>query len=120
MARPSASLISAPSARPLEVRLTRDVPYPPEAVRSVTVVNQGRRLFVQVNAEIPVTEPALDHEVIVGVDLGVIHPYAAVVDGEALVCSGRALRAEEFLLMTDRKARSRKMAPKRAVRVDQP
>jgi IS605 OrfB family transposase len=47
----------------------------------------------------------------VGVDLGVIHPYAAVAgNGNALVVSGRALRAESYLHLAERKARYAAMA----------
>jgi hypothetical protein len=44
---------------PLWVRLDRDVPYPAGQVRSVTLLNEGRRLLVEVTAEVPVaTYPA--------------------------------------------------------------
>jgi len=50
---------------------------------------------------------------VAGVDLGIIHPYAAVTtSGEALLISGRAIRAEERLHLADSKARQRRMAPK--------
>src|SRR6266487_601295 len=39
---------------PLWVRLDRDLPYPPEQVRSVTLVYDAGRLWVDVTAEIPV------------------------------------------------------------------
>jgi hypothetical protein len=47
-----------PAARgrdPLWVRLDRDLPYPPEQVRSVTLVYDAGRLWVDVTAEVPVT-----------------------------------------------------------------
>jgi hypothetical protein len=65
---------------PLWVRLDRDVPYPAGQVRSVTLLNAGRRLFAEVTAEVPVTcypagqEP--DPRRVAGVDPGVIHPFA--------------------------------------------
>jgi hypothetical protein len=44
---------------PLWVRLDRDLPYPPEQVRSVTLLYDAGRLWVDVTAEIPVvTYPA--------------------------------------------------------------
>jgi putative transposase len=39
---------------PLWVRLDRDVPYPAGQVRSVTLMNEGRRLCMEVTAEVPV------------------------------------------------------------------
>ncbi|MFI5083191.1 MAG: hypothetical protein ACHQCE_19125, partial [Streptosporangiales bacterium] len=75
---------------PLVVRLDRDPPYPPEQVRSVTLLYDAGRLWVDVSAEVPVTayppgaEP--DPGRIAGVDLGIIHPYAvAGPDGEGLL-----------------------------------
>ena len=100
---------------PLWVRLGRDVPYPAEQVRSVTLVNEGGRLFVEVTAEVPVAVyppgQAPDPGRVAGVDLGVIHPYAAVgPDGEGLLVSGRALRAENHLHLRDAKHRRRAVA----------
>ncbi|GAA4515172.1 RNA-guided endonuclease TnpB family protein [Actinoallomurus oryzae] len=99
---------------PLWVRLARQVPYPPEQVRSVTLVYEGGRLFVDVTAEVPVTtypsgqEP--DTHRVAGVDPGVIHPFAvAGPDGEGLVVSGRAIRAETHLHLKDTKHRQRAM-----------
>ena len=64
----------------LWVRLDRNLPYPPEQVRSVTLLYDAGRLWVDVTAEVPVAcypagqEP--DAGRIAGVDLGIIHPYA--------------------------------------------
>ena len=106
---------------PLWVRLDRDLPYPSDQVRSVTLVYDAGRLWVDVTAEVPVTgypagqEP--DPARIAGVDLGIIHPYAvAGPDGQGLLVSGRAIRAEHRMHLTDRKARARAAAhraPKR-------
>jgi IS605 OrfB family transposase len=99
----------------LWVRLDRQVPYPAGQVRSVTLVAEGGRLFVDVTAEVPVTtyppgqEP--DPGRVAGIDPGVIHPFAvAGPDGEALVVSGRAIRAETHLHLKDTKHRRRVMA----------
>ena len=104
----------------LWVRLDRDLPYPPEQVRSVTLVYDAGRLWVDVNAEVPVAcysagqEP--DPARVAGVDLGIIHPYAvAGPGGEGLLVSGRAVRAEHRMHLADRKARARavsRRAPK--------
>ena len=100
---------------PLWVRLDRDLPYPPEQVRSVTLLYDAGRLWVDVTAEVPVAgypagqEP--DPGQIAGVDLGIIHPYAvAAPGGEGLLVSGRAIRAEHRMHLHDRKARARAVA----------
>src|SRR6266550_2860662 len=99
----------------LWVRLDRDLPYPPSQVRSVTLLYEAGRLWVDVTAEVPVTcypsGQAPDPERIVGVDLGIIHPYAvAGPGGDALLVSGRAIRAGHRMHLADTKARSRAVA----------
>ncbi len=49
-----------------------------------------------------------------GVDPGIIHPLAVASGDRALLVSGRAVRAEEFLHLQDHKARQRAMARKKA------
>jgi IS605 OrfB family transposase len=100
---------------PLWVRLDRDPPYPPEQVRSVTLLYDAGRLWVDITAEVPVTcypaglEP--DPTRIAGVDLGIIHPYAvAGPGGDALLVSGRAIRAEHRMHLADTKTRMRAVA----------
>jgi len=100
---------------PLWVRLDRQVPYPEAQVRSVTLLNEGGRLFVEVTAEVPVAVyppgGAPDPGRVAGVDLGVIHPYAvAGPGGQGLLMSGRALRAENHLHLADAKRRRRAVA----------
>jgi putative transposase len=100
---------------PLSVRLDRDVPYPPEQVRSVTLTSEGGRLYVEVTAEIPVaTYPAVggpDPARVAGVDPGIIHPFAvAGPDGHGLLVSGRAIRAETRLHLSDTKQRAKATA----------
>jgi transposase len=108
---------------PLRVRLDRDLPYPPDQVRSVTLVYDAGRLWVDVTAEVPVAcypagqEP--DPGRVAGVDLGIIHPYAvAGPDGQALLVSGRAVRAEHRMHLADGKNR-RKAVARRAPRPGQ-
>jgi IS605 OrfB family transposase len=105
----------ARGGRPLVVRLARDVPYPAERVRSVTLLFEAGRIWLDVTAEVPIatyphgTEP--DPTRVAGVDLGIIHPYAvAGPDGEGLLVSGRAIRAEHRMHLADTKARSRAVA----------
>jgi len=105
---------------PLQVRLDRDLPYPPGRIRSVTLLYEAGRLWVDVTAEVPVTVYPLGAEPdpgrVAGVDLGIIHPYAvAGRDGQALLVSGRAIRAEHHQHLKDTKARQRavtRRAPK--------
>ncbi|PWU49798.1 hypothetical protein DLE60_33295, partial [Micromonospora globispora] len=93
--------VRIPTARgttPLWVRLARDLPYPVEQVRSVALLCEGGRLFLDVTAEVPVAlylpGEGPDPGRVAGVDLGIIHPFAvAGPDGEGLLVSGRAIRA---------------------------
>jgi putative transposase len=105
---------------PLWVRLDRDLPYPPGQVRSVTLVYDAGRVWVDVTAEVPVgtytAGAAPDPARVAGVDPGIIHPYAvAGPAGAALLVSGRAIRAEHRLHLADAKSRRRavtRRAPK--------
>jgi IS605 OrfB family transposase len=99
----------------LWVRLDRHLPYPQEQVRSVTLIYDAGRLWVDVTAEVPVVcypagqEP--DPGRTTGVDLGIIHPYAVAGPGsQALLVSGRAIRAEHRMHLADTKARRRAVA----------
>jgi IS605 OrfB family transposase len=115
-----------PTARgrpPLLVRLDRDVPYPPGQVRSVTLGFDAGRLYLDVTAEVPVTAypqgTGPDPARVAGVDLGIIHPYAAAGPGDQrLLVSGRAIRAECRQHLRDRKGRTR-AAARRAPRPGQ-
>jgi putative transposase len=100
---------------PLWVRLDRDLPYPPQHVRSVTLLYDAGRLWVDVTAEVPVTTYLagrdLDPARVAGVDLGIIHPFAvAGPGGQGLLVSGRAIRAEHRMHLADSKARRRAVA----------
>ncbi|HWD71891.1 MAG TPA: transposase [Actinomycetota bacterium] len=102
----------ARGAPELWVRLGRAVPYPVESIRSVTLVAEAGRLYLDVTAEVPVaaesTEP--DRSIVAGIDLGIIHPYAVMAGDEGLLVSGRAIRAEERLHLEDTKRRAQKAA----------
>jgi IS605 OrfB family transposase len=100
---------------PLTVRLDRDLPYPREQVRSVTLGFAAGRLYLDVTAEVPVAAypsgQRPDQARTAGVDLGIIHPYAvAGPAGEGLLVSGRAIRAEHRRHLRDRKGRTRAAA----------
>jgi putative transposase len=109
---------------PLWVRLDRDLPYQSGQVRSVTLLYDAGRLWADVTAKVPVTAYSPDEEPdpgrVAGVDLGIIHPYAvAGPDEQALLVSGRAVRAEHYLHLKDTKARQRAVA-RRAPKPGQP
>ena len=97
------------------------MPYPAGQVRSVTLINEGDRLCVEVTAEVPVATYAPgagpDRARVAGVDLGIIHPFAvAGPDGLGLVVSGRAIRAETRLHLGDTKQRAKATARRPPVR----
>jgi IS605 OrfB family transposase len=100
---------------PLVVRLDREPPYPAGQVRSVTLLYEAGRLQVDVTAEVPVAaypdRERPDPERLAGVDLGIIHPYAvAGPDGQMLLVSGRAIRAECRQHLREARARHRAVA----------
>ncbi|WP_327003389.1 transposase [Dactylosporangium sp. NBC_01737] len=108
-------LPTAAGCAPLWLRLDREPPYPMEQIRSVTLLADGGRLWVEVTAEVPVTTyppgAAPDPGRVAGVDLEVIHPYAvAGPDRHGLLVSGRAIRAEHRMHLTDTKHRQRATA----------
>src|SRR5229473_1323821 len=104
----------ARGAPELWVRLGRAVPYPMESLRSVTLVSEAGRLYLDVTAEVPVAVESgkLDPARVAGIDLGIIHPYAVMAGEEGLLVSGRAIRAEERLHLEDTKRRAQKAAAK--------
>jgi len=89
-------------------------PYDESWVRSVTLVNVGPKLFVEVTAEVPVASYELgtgpNPGRVAGVDLGVIHPFALASADGGLLVSGRAIRAENRLHLAEKKARARAVA----------
>ena len=99
-------------APPLVVRLARALPYPQESIRSLTLLAEAGRLYVDVTAALEPEEHDLDPGIVAGVDPGIIHPFAVVAGEEALLMSGRALRAECHLHLADTKARARHMGRK--------
>jgi transposase len=99
-------------APPLVVRLARAAPYPPDSIRSVTLLSEAGRLSVDVTAALSPGDHDLDPGIVAGVDPGIIHPFAVVEGGDALLVSGRGLRAECHLHLSDTKARARRMGRK--------
>jgi IS605 OrfB family transposase len=108
----------ARGAAPLVVTLARPIPYPLAQLRSVELGARDGRLTLTVTAEVPVTvHPGARPARVAGVDLGIVHPYAVTgPGGEALLVSGRALRAEHRLHLEDTKARQRRMSAKHGAR----
>jgi putative transposase len=103
----------------LWLRLSRDLPYPIEQVRSVTLLSDVGRLWLDVTAAVPIATHDVDPARIGGVDIGIIHPFAVAVGDAGLLVSGRQIRAEERLHLADTKARARRMsrrAPRRGQR----
>jgi IS605 OrfB family transposase len=82
------------------------------SVRSLTLLSEAGRLYVDVTAALSPEDHGLDPKIVAGVDPGIIHPFAVVAGEEALIVSGRGLRAECHLHLADTKARARRMGPK--------
>jgi putative transposase len=97
----------------LELALSGDHPYDPDLVRAVRLVDDAGELFVDITAWVAVARSEAVPEKVAGVDPGIIHPLAVATADQALLVSGRAVRAEEFLHLEDQKARQKKMAAKR-------
>jgi transposase len=68
---------------------------------------------MDITAWVAVARAEVSPEKVAGVDPGIVHPLAVAVGDQALLISGRAVRAEEFLHLEDQKVRQRKMAGKR-------
>jgi transposase len=100
----------------LALSLSHDHPYDPGLVRAVRLCDEAGELFMDITAWVAVVKAEVVAENIGGVDPGVIHPLAIAAGGHALLISGRAVRAEEFLHLADTKARQKKMAAKKAPR----
>ena len=79
----------ARGAPPLVVRLARAIPYAHESVRSLTLLAEAGRLYVDVTAALSPEDHDLDPGIVAGVDPGIIHPFAVVAGDEALLVSGR-------------------------------
>jgi len=112
-------LSTARGCAPLVVRVTHLPPYPVEDVRAVTLVADAGRLWLDVTAQVAVADHDLDPDKVAGVDVGIIHLFAAATDDAALVVSGRAVRAEERLHLDDSRQRGKHLgrkAPKRGQR----
>jgi IS605 OrfB family transposase len=114
-------LPTAAGCPPLWLRLDRDLPYPAGQIRSVTLLAEGGRLWLDITAELPVVSypdgEGPDPGRVAGVDLGVIHPYAvAGPHGHGLLVSGRAIRAEHRMHLADTKQRRRATAARAPTR----
>ena len=102
--------------RDLELSLSHDHPYDPALVRALRLFDEAGELFIDITAWVAVGQGQAEVAAakVAGVDPGIVHPLVVATAGQALVVSGRAVRAEEFLHLEDQKARQKKMATKRA------
>jgi hypothetical protein len=98
----------------LVLALSHDHPYDSELVRCVRLLSQAGELFLDITAWVALTPVELTSGLIAGVDPGIIHPLAVACSSKALLVSGRASRAEEFLHLEDSKARAKKSSTRRA------
>jgi transposase len=112
--RARAVLSTARGYASLELALSGDHPYGPELVRAVRLREEAGELFMDITAWVAVAKAEAVPEKVAGVDPGIVHPLAIAAGDQALLVSGRAVRAEEFLHLEDQKARQRKMATKRS------
>jgi hypothetical protein len=80
----------------------------------VRLIEEAGELFMDITAWVAVAQATAVPEKVAGVDPGIIHPLAIAAADQAVLISGRAVRAEEFLHLEDQKARQRKMATKRS------
>src|SRR5258708_1528730 len=92
------------------------LPAPPRgpAGGPVRVVEEAGELVLDITAGVAVIGAGGDRGTVAGVDPGIIHPLAVASGDRALLVSGRAIRAEEFLHLHDQQLRQRKMARKKA------
>jgi transposase len=97
----------------LVLSLSHDHPYDPKLVRSVRLLEQAGELFLDITGWVAVIPAHTRSQVAAGVDPGIIHPLAVAADDQALLISGRAGRAEEFLHLEDAKVRDRAKSSKR-------
>jgi IS605 OrfB family transposase len=106
------------ACKPLSLSLSHDHPYDQAAIRAVRLLEDAGELFLDVTAWVQIAPADVDPRRIAGIDPGIIHPIAIVIGDKALLISGRATRAEEFLHLEDQKGRdafqSRCRAPVRA------
>jgi transposase len=113
-------LSRARGTAPLTLACSHEHPYDPEQVRAVRLLEDGADLFLDVTAWVKVGPASVEPGRIGGCDPGIIHPLALAAGEDALVISGRAVRAEEFLHLADTKARARHQAPKQPAATARP
>jgi transposase len=108
--RPRVELSTRRGTGNLVLALAKRPPYPPETIREVRLLAGEGELYLDFTAYVEVTATSTEHAQVAGIDLGIIHPLAASSGKTALLVSGRALRAEEFLHLEDTKQRQRRQA----------
>jgi putative transposase len=88
---------------PRRKRALVPVRYPAEQIRAITLLAESGRLWLSVTAAVPVEVHQLNAELVGGVDLGIVCPYAVVAGDAGLLISGRAIRAENYLHLRDQR-----------------
>jgi transposase len=111
--RSRVTLNTARGTKSLTLSISRDHPYDPERVRAVRLLDDAGELFLDITAWVKVTPATVDPKKVAGIDPGIIHPLVVATGDKALVISGRALRAEEFLHLEDQKLRDEHLAKHR-------
>lgn len=112
--RARAVLLTRRGAPNLEIALSHGHRYDPRLVRALRLVDEAGELFLDITAWVAVIGAGGDRGTVAGVDPGIICPLAVASGDRALLVSGRAVRAEEFLHLHDQQLRQRKMARKKA------
>ena len=96
----------------LVLALSHDHPYDPSLVRSVRLFAEGGDVFCDITSWVAVVPVKTTRGLIAGVDPGIIHPLAVACGNTALLVSGRASRAEEFLHLETKRPAIRRCRPK--------
>jgi hypothetical protein len=110
--RARVELSRARGTEPLTLALSHDHPYDPAQVRALRLLEESGDLYLDVTAWVARRAVAVVAGRVARCDPGIIHPLALAAGEDALVISGRAVRAEEFLHLVDTKARARRQATK--------
>ncbi len=112
--RPRVALGRSRGYPPLELAVSHAAPYAAEAVRAVKLLDDGGALYLDFTAWVPIKAAKRAPARVAGADPGIIHPLVLATGADALMISGRAVRAEEYLHLADTKARQVHQARRRA------
>jgi transposase len=110
--RSTVTLEMARGAGPLVLRISHFHPYEPDKVRAVRLIPDADELFIDITAWVQVEPATVVSGRAAGADPGIIHTWAVSYADQALLVSGRGVRAEERLHLEDTEARNRKNSAK--------